>query len=72
MHRRRDHNDNGTRINRGENINEEQRDACLIDIKIKVAKMSTDIAWLKRLLVAAGIMAAAILGINLPDIFIQG
>jgi len=52
-------------------MDDEQRDACLIDIKIKVAKMSTDIAWLKRLLVAAGVLVAAVLGVQLPEIFIQ-
>lgn len=50
---------------------DEERDLMLIEIKVKVAKMSTDIAWLKRLMVAAAILATALLGIELPDIFIQ-
>jgi len=43
-----------------------------MDIKVKVAKMSIDIAWLKRLLVAAAVLVAAVLGVQLPDIFIHG
>jgi hypothetical protein len=53
-------------------MNETQRDACLMDIKIRVAKMSTDIAWLKKIMIAAAVLIAACLGINLPDTFIQG
>jgi len=43
----------------------------LIDIKVKVAKMSTDIHWLRRILTIAAMLAAAALGIQLPEIFIQ-
>jgi len=43
----------------------------LIEIKIRVAKMATDIHWLKRILTAAAILIAAMLGIQLPDIFIH-
>lgn len=52
-------------------MNDEERDTMLIEIRVRVAKMSTDIAWLKRLLVAAAVLIAAVLGIQLPDIFIQ-
>lgn len=52
-------------------MNDEQRDKCLIDIKITIAKMRTDIYWLKRILTAAAILVAAILGIQVPDIFIH-
>ncbi len=52
-------------------MNDEQRDACLIEIKVKVAHMMTDIVWLKRILIAAAILVAALLGIPLPDTFIH-
>jgi len=52
-------------------MNDEQRDACLTEIKVKVAKMSTDIHWLKRIIAAAAVLIAAVLGIQLPDIFIH-
>ena len=52
-------------------MNEEQRDDCLIEIKVKVAHMMTDIMWLKRIIAAAAILIAAMLGIPLPDIFIH-
>lgn len=52
-------------------MNEEQRDACLIEIKIKVARLSTDIHWIKRIIAAAAILVAAALGIQVPDIFIH-
>jgi len=53
-------------------MNEEERDATLIEIQLKVMKMSTDIHWLKRILTAAAILVAAILGVQLPETFIQG
>ena len=53
-------------------MNDEERDATLIEIKIKVAKMATDIAWLKKILVTAAVLVAAMLGVNVPDIFIHG
>jgi len=34
--------------------------------------MATDIHWLKRIMIAAAVLICACLGINLPDIFIQG
>jgi hypothetical protein len=52
-------------------MDEEQRDACLIEIRITMARMRTDIYWLKRILTAAAILVAAMLGIQLPDIFIH-
>jgi len=33
--------------------------------------MKTDIYWLKRVLTAAAVLVAAMLGIQLPDIFIH-
>jgi len=53
-------------------MNDEQRDACLIGIQISVAKMRTDIHWLKRILTAAAILVFAVFGIQIPDIFIHG
>lgn len=53
-------------------MNDEQRDNILIDIQIKVAKMRTDICWLKRILTAAAILICACLGAQLPEIFIHG
>jgi len=52
-------------------MNDKQRDDCLIEIKIKVAKMSTDIHWLKRIITATAVLIGAVLGIQLPDIFIH-
>jgi len=53
-------------------MNDDERDACLTEIRITVARMRTDIHWLKRIMTAAAILICACLGINLPDIFIQG
>ena len=53
-------------------MDEAQRDTTLIEIQLNVAKMSTDICWLKRILTAAAILVAAIFGIQLPETFIQG
>jgi len=53
-------------------MNDEERDATLIEIKISVAKMRTDIYWLKRIMTAAAILICACLGVNVPDIFIHG
>jgi len=52
-------------------MNDNERDLMLLEIKVKVAKMATDIHWLKRLLTAAAIILCACLGIQLPDIFIH-
>jgi len=52
-------------------MNEEERDKCLIEIRVTMARMRTDIYWLKRLITAAAILTCACLGIQLPDIFIQ-
>jgi len=53
-------------------MNDDERDATLIEIQLKVMKMSTDICWLKRIITTAAILVAALLGIQLPEIFIQG
>jgi len=47
-------------------MNDEQRDACLVDIRLKVARMANDIAWVKRIVAVLIITLAAILGISLP------
>jgi len=53
-------------------MDDKQRDTCLTEIMISVAKMRTDIHWLKRIMIAAAVLICACLGINLPEIFIQG
>jgi len=53
-------------MHRSENMDEEQRDDCLIEIKIKVAKMGTDIHWIKRMGSLLIIALAALLGVSLP------
>jgi len=53
-------------------MDNDERDECLIDIRISVARMKTDIHWLKRIMIVAAVLICACLGINLPDIFIQG
>ena len=52
-------------------MDDDERDECLTEIRITIAKMRTDIHWLKRILTAAAILACAALGIQLPDIFIH-
>jgi len=53
-------------------MDNDERDKCLIEIRIIMARMRTDIYWLKRIFTAAAILVAAMLGIQLPEIFIQG
>ena len=57
--------------NGDEDTNEEQRDATLIDIKIKVAKMSTDIGWVKKIVAVIILALAALFGISLPPGLIE-
>ena len=53
-------------------MDDNERDACLTEIRIKIAHINTDLVWLKRLMVAAAILICGCLGIQLPDIFIHG
>lgn len=53
-------------------MDDNERDECLTEIRIKIASMSSDLTWLKRLMVAAAILISGCLGIQLPDIFIHG
>jgi hypothetical protein len=53
-------------------MNDDERDTCLTDIRITVARMRTDIHWLKRIMIAAAILICACLGVQVPDIFIHG
>jgi len=52
-------------------MDNDERDECLIEIRITMARMRTDIYWLKRLITAAAILTCACLGVQLPEIFIQ-
>lgn len=52
-------------------MNEEQRDACLTDIKVKVAKMSTDIHWVKKIVVILTLALMALFGVSLPPGMIE-
>ena len=47
-------------------MDDEQRDACLVKIKINVAKTSTDVAWLKWIVGILTVVLAALLGASLP------
>ena len=47
-------------------MNDDERDACLVAIKIKVARMSTDIGWIKKSAAILTIALAALFGITLP------
>ena len=53
-------------------MNDEERDATLLEIQLKVAKMATDFCWFKRIITAAAILVCACLGVQLPGIFIHG
>ena len=52
-------------------MNDEERDATLLEIQIKVAKMSTDIVWFKRVGSAAIIITSVCLSVVLQSIFIH-
>jgi hypothetical protein len=52
-------------------MNEAQRDAMLIDIKIKIAKISTDIGWVKKIIAVVILALAAVFGISLPPGLIE-
>lgn len=47
-------------------MNDEERDATLVKIQITVAKMATDIVWVKRIVGVLIIALLALLGISLP------
>lgn len=53
-------------------MDNEQRDACLIEIKVKVARLSTDIHWIKWIIATIVILATSAIGIKVLDIFIHG
>jgi len=53
-------------------MDDEQRDACLIEIRIKIASMTSDLIWIKRIIAGGVIVIAAIFGVDAQDIFIQG
>ena len=52
-------------------MNDDERDKCLTEIRITIARIRTDVYWLKRIMIAAAVLICACLGINLPDIFIH-
>jgi hypothetical protein len=52
-------------------MNDEQRDACLTDIRLKVVRMSTDITWVKRIVAVLILALAALLGVSLPPGLIE-
>jgi len=47
-------------------MDDEQRDDCLIEIKIQIARMRTDIHWIKKIGSILIIVLAAIFGVALP------
>jgi len=47
-------------------MNDNQRDECLVKIKITVAKISTDMVWVKRIIVILILALAALLGVSPP------
>ena len=47
-------------------MDEVQRDATLVKIQITVAKMATDIVWVKRIVGVLIIALLALLGVSLP------
>jgi len=54
-------------MNRGdERMNDEERDACLVEIRLKIVSMASDIAWVKRIVAVLILALAALLGISLP------
>jgi len=48
-------------------MDDEQRDACLTEIKIQIARMRTDIHWIKKVGSILIIALVALLGIALPS-----
>jgi len=47
-------------------MNDEERDACLVEIRLKIVSMASDIAWVKRIVAVLILALAALLGISLP------
>ena len=47
-------------------MDEAQRDATLVKIQITVAKISTDMTWVKRIVGVLIIALLALLGVSLP------
>lgn len=52
-------------------MNQEEQDLCLTEIRIKVSQISTDVAWIKRILAIVVVCICVILGID-PATFIHG
>ena len=52
-------------------MNDEERDAILLEIQIKIAKIQTDIVWFKRVGSAAIIITSVCLSAILNAIFIH-
>lgn len=52
-------------------MDEEQRDACLVEIKIKVARMATDIGWVKKIVAIMVLALMAAFGLSLPPGLIE-
>ena len=52
-------------------MDDDERDECLTEIRITIARMRTDIRWLKKIITGAALVACAALGVQLPDIFIH-
>lgn len=55
-----------------ENTNKEELEETLDEIQISMARMSTNIKWMDRIIVVEAVLIAGLLGIQLPAIFIHG